>query len=55
MLFPGFAKVVGAQELVYLATCNRVEVVFVSAPGVPLSEYRPRIFAADHGARARPR
>jgi len=45
----GICEVVGARELVYLATCNRVEVVFVSEPNVPLSEYRPRIFVAITG------
>ena len=46
---PRICEVVGARELVYLATCNRVEFVFVSERREPLIEYRPRIFAALTG------
>ena len=37
---------VDAEELVYLATCNRVEVVFVAREGVPVETYRRRLHAA---------
>lgn len=40
---------IGARELVYLATCNRVEVAFVAEDSLPLSAYRPRIFGALSG------
>lgn len=40
------AAEVDAEELVYLATCNRVEVVFVTREGVPVEEYRRRVHAA---------
>jgi glutamyl-tRNA reductase len=44
----------GVQELVYLATCNRVEVVFVGERRAHLSEYRPRIYAAITGREPEP-
>ena len=37
------------QEVVYLATCNRVEVVYVAHESVPASACRPRIYAAITG------
>ena len=40
---------VGAEELVYLATCNRVEVLFAADSQTPLRAYRPRIFRALTG------
>lgn len=40
------ARRVGAQELVYVATCNRVEVAFVTDGVADVSEYRRRIHAA---------
>lgn len=42
---------VGARELVYLATCNRVEIVFVADDDTPLPEYRPRLYEALTGRR----
>jgi glutamyl-tRNA reductase len=45
---------VGARGLVYLATCNRVEVAFVAAESEPLGVYRPRIFAALTGREPEP-
>ncbi|MEM7310531.1 MAG: hypothetical protein AAF682_27900 [Planctomycetota bacterium] len=38
------AERLGAEELVYVATCNRVEVVFVRPEGTPLSPLRARVF-----------
>lgn len=38
------AAATGVHELLYLATCNRVEVAFVGDGETPISEYRPRIF-----------
>ena len=34
------------SELLYLATCNRVEIAFASDGKTPLREYRPRLFEA---------
>lgn len=46
---PRLAAAIGARELVYLATCNRVEVAFASEGDVPLGELRRRVFAALTG------
>ncbi len=43
------AREVDAEELVHLATCNRVEVAFVTREGVPVEEYRRRLHAALGG------
>ena len=43
---PRLAEEVGASELVYLATCNRVEVAFAGDGHVPIAMYRRRVFAA---------
>lgn len=41
---PDLAQEIGASELLYLATCNRVEVAFRAKNGTPIDEYRRRIF-----------
>jgi glutamyl-tRNA reductase len=46
---------IGVRELVYVATCNRVEVFFVAANGTPVAAIRPRVFAALRGREPRPR
>ncbi len=46
---PQLAAEIGARELVYLATCNRVEVTFASEGDVPLAVLRRRVFAALTG------
>lgn len=46
---PALAAAIGAKELVYVATCNRVEVVFASDGRTPFSTYRRRVFAALTG------
>ena len=46
---PEIAARAGLQELVYVATCNRVEVVYVGKESRPESAYRPRIYAAITG------
>lgn len=46
---PEIAAAVEAEELCYLATCNRVEIAFVARGGVPLAALRPRLFAALAG------
>ncbi|TAJ23699.1 MAG: hypothetical protein EPO68_02535, partial [Planctomycetota bacterium] len=51
---PRLAAQLGASELVYVATCNRVEVAFVAAPAIPLSAYRPRLWRALRGAEPEP-
>ncbi len=43
------AHELGLGELWYLATCNRVEVAFVGAAGVPLTRYRKQLFEALTG------
>lgn len=43
-MLPELARSIGAREVFYLATCNRVEVGFVSDGKTPLAAYRPRVF-----------
>jgi glutamyl-tRNA reductase len=40
------ADLAGLEELVYLATCNRVEVIYVGDGDRPVGGYRPRIYEA---------
>lgn len=51
---PRLALEIGAQELVYVATCNRVEFAFVAEPGTPLAAYRPRVWRALRGSEPTP-
>jgi len=51
---PELARAIGAEELVYLATCNRVEVAFVTSPGTAVSEYRRRVFRSLRGREPEP-
>jgi len=39
------ARAAGARELVYIATCNRVEIAFVTEAGAEVAQYRRRFFA----------
>ncbi|MCB9915197.1 MAG: hypothetical protein H6828_08620 [Planctomycetes bacterium] len=48
------AAALGASELVYLATCNRVEVAFVSDDPRPCAHARPKLFRALTGAQPAP-
>ena len=48
------ARAAGVSELVYLATCNRVEVLFAGDGTTPLAAYRPRLFEALAGRRPSP-
>jgi glutamyl-tRNA reductase len=41
---PEIAQRLEAREMVYLATCNRAEVIFRCAPGRPVEQYRHRVF-----------
>jgi len=43
-MLPGLARQLGAREMVYLATCNRAEVIFRGAPSISMREYRRRVF-----------
>ena len=43
---PELARQVGVSELVYIATCNRVEVAFQGDGKVAMQEYRRRVFRA---------
>jgi glutamyl-tRNA reductase len=51
---PRLAEEIGVRELVYLATCNRVEVAFRGDGATPLREYRRRVFGALVGRPPRP-
>ncbi|MDH3283857.1 MAG: hypothetical protein OEQ13_03890 [Acidobacteriota bacterium] len=53
-LLPRMAERIGVPELVYLATCNRVEVMYVADGLTPLSAYRRRAFAALAGREPEP-
>jgi glutamyl-tRNA reductase len=43
---PQLAVALGVRELVYVATCNRVEVTFAGDGRVPIAAYRRRVFSA---------
>ncbi len=43
-----------AREVVYLATCNRVEVAFVAERGQPIGAYRERVFRELRGRDPQP-
>jgi len=43
------ARALGAEELVYVATCNRVEVLVAGCDGVPIGEWRRRLHAFVDG------
>lgn len=49
-----FREAIGTAELLYLATCNRVEVVFAMADGEEARDIRPEIFEALTGRAPRP-
>ncbi len=51
---PRLAQRIEAEELVYLATCNRVEVALVTREGLPVAAYRPRLFSALSGRKPGP-
>jgi len=46
---PRLAQEIGVRELVYIATCNRVEVAFVLDGATPIAASRGKIFAALTG------
>ncbi|MDA8016813.1 MAG: hypothetical protein MPN21_05125 [Thermoanaerobaculia bacterium] len=46
---PELRRSLGVDELVYLATCNRVEVLFAHGGTVPLTEIRRRLFVTLMG------
>lgn len=46
---PGLKQEIGVSELLYLATCNRVEVAFKGDGTTTMNEYRRRIFKALAG------
>ncbi len=50
-VLPRMAQLAGFEELVYLATCNRVEVIYVGDGKRPVGGYRPRIYEAITGLR----
>lgn len=51
---PSLAAEIGVSELVYVATCNRVEVAFKGDGKNTLKEYRRRAFGALTGREPRP-
>lgn len=50
----GLAAELGTSEIVYIATCNRVEVAFTTDAATPLPLCRRRLFAALAGRAPRP-
>ncbi len=51
---PELAREIGAVEMLYLATCNRVEIAFRGDEVTPRGEYRLRVFRALTGREPRP-
>jgi glutamyl-tRNA reductase len=51
---PALRECTGVEELVYLATCGRVEVIFATDGMVPIDACRRRVFEALVGRSARP-
>ncbi len=51
---PRLAAALGVRELVYLATCNRVEVAFAIGGATPIAACRRQVFAALAGREPRP-
>ncbi len=51
---PELRDALGARELVYLATCNRVEIVLVAGDHEPIASFRPRVFRALLGREPEP-
>lgn len=49
-----FARELGLEELAYLATCNRVELIFARAPGGSAQDIRGAAFAMLTGREAAP-
>ena len=49
-----FAETTGLSEIVYLATCNRIEIVFVNGGETPPADYRAPFFEALVGRKAKP-
>lgn len=50
---PEILDATGVTEMVYLATCNRVEILFADHGDKPLAEYRPLFFEALMGRPAK--
>lgn len=51
---PSIAETIGAEEIFYLATCNRVEIAVAVDPRTPIDVFRPRVFEAFSGRVPRP-
>ncbi len=51
---PAMARQLDVEELVYLATCNRVELIFKGRPSTPIETYRRRVFRVLTGAEPQP-
>jgi glutamyl-tRNA reductase len=51
---PTLAASIGVTELIYLATCNRVELAFAGDGRTPMTAYRRRIFAGLTGREPQP-
>ena len=54
LALPRIADLAGLEEVVYLATCNRVELIYVGDGRRPTSAYRPPIYAAVTGGEPAP-
>ena len=50
---PELSRKIGVAELVYLATCNRVELMLVADGVTPMDEYRDRVYQAFTARRTR--
>jgi glutamyl-tRNA reductase len=51
---PEVQRALGVKEMVYLATCNRVEVAFHADGTLPIADYRPRVFEILSGRAPEP-
>lgn len=51
---PEIRRALGLREMVYVATCNRVEVAFHAEDDVPIAQLRPRLFEALKGRTPEP-
>ncbi|MEZ4648670.1 MAG: NAD(P)-binding domain-containing protein [Candidatus Eisenbacteria bacterium] len=51
---PELRRALGAKEMIYLATCNRVEVAFHAEEDIPIAQFRPRIFELLQGRSPQP-
>ena len=51
---PEIRRALGLKEMIYMATCNRVEVAFHAEEDVPIAQFRPRVFEILKGQSPQP-